>query len=198
MRDWGWHAPSRGRDIEYGLEITLEEAASGLEKIISVPHIENCDKCGGSGAKEGTSPKTCSKCNGSGQISYSRSVGGNSYVSFTQIVPCSKCRGEGAIIEDPCRECNGKGKVQREHRLRVKIPPGVESGGILRLRGEGDVGEKGTPAGDLYVSVNIKPHEIFQRRGNDLICEIPITFPQASLGAKIKVPTLDGQAQLKI
>lgn len=198
IRDWGWHPPSRGRDIEYGLEITLEEAASGLEEIISVPHIENCDKCDGSGAKPGTSPKTCSKCDGSGQIRYSRSVGGNSYVSFTQIVPCSKCHGEGTIIEDPCKECNGKGKVQREHKLSIKIPAGVESGGTLRLRGQGDVGERGAPAGDLYVSVNIKPHDVFQRRGNDLICEVPISFPQAALGVKINIPTLNGQARLKI
>ncbi len=195
--DWGWQGPARARDIGFNLEITLEEAAAGTEKIVSVPHIEICNVCKGNGAKPGTSPKTCSECKGSGQIRYSQSAN-NDHILFTQIVPCSKCKGKGKIIESLCKKCNGNGKVQGQHKVRIKIPAGVESGGVLRLTSEGDIGENGNTRGDLYVTLYIKPHKIFQRRGNDVICEVQISITQAALGTKIKVPTLDGSAVLKI
>lgn len=197
-RGWGWQSTPKGSDIEYNLEITLEEASTGVEKTIPVSNIENCDVCDGTGAKPGTSPESCTKCKGRGQLTYSRAAGGTSHVLFTQIVPCNNCNGRGTVIESPCKECQGEGKVQSQHEIKVTIPPGVESGGILKLSGQGDTGEGGAPAGDLYVIVHIKPHEIFHRQGNDVICEIPITFTQATLGAEIKVPTLDGGAYLKI
>ena len=171
---------------------------TGVEQDLSVPYIEKCDTCDGSGAEPGTSPKACQKCKGRGQVSYSRSAGGASHVLFTQIVPCSDCNGKGEIIESLCGECQGEGRVQRQRRINVKIPPGVESGSILRLSGQGDISEGGGSPGDLYITVYIRPHETFHRQGNDIICEIPMTFTQAALGAEIKVPTLDGEAYLKI
>lgn len=195
--DWGWQGAPRGRDLGINLEITLEEAASGTEKLVSIPHIEICNICSGNGAKPGTSPKTCSECKGNGQISYSQSAN-NDHILFTQIVPCRKCNGKGKIIESPCKKCNGQGKVRNQHKVRIKIPAGVESGGILRLGGEGDITENGLPRGDLYATLYIKPHEIFQRRGDDILCEVQISISQAALGTKIKVPTLEGNSTLKI
>ncbi|MBI5253648.1 MAG: molecular chaperone DnaJ [Euryarchaeota archaeon] len=187
--------PRKGADLAYELEITLEEAASGVSKKIEFHRTGVCSTCNGTGAKPGTSPKACPSCNGSGQISQTRRT---PFGHFTSITTCSRCRGEGKIIEVPCTVCGGRGAVQIPRSISVKIPPGVEEGSRLRIAGEGEAGERGAQPGDLYVIMHIKPHEIFIREGEDIFCEVPITFSQAALGDEIQVPTLDGRAKIKI
>lgn len=187
--------PRKGADLAYELEITLEEAASGASKKIEFYRTGVCNACHGSGAKPGTSPKICPSCNGSGQISQTRRT---PFGHFTSITTCSKCGGGGKIVEAPCPTCRGKGIVQIPRSISVKVPPGVEEGSRLRIAGEGEAGERGAQPGDLYVIMHIKPHEIFIRKGDDIFCEVPITFSQAALGDGIQVPTLDGGAKIKI
>lgn len=187
--------PRKGADLAYELEITLEEAASGASKKIDFYRTGVCSTCNGTGAKPGTSPKACPSCNGSGQISQTKRT---PFGHFTNITTCSRCRGEGKIIEVPCSACRERGTVQIPRSISVKIPPGVEEGSRLRIAGEGEAGERGAQPGDLYVIMHIKPHEIFAREGDDIFCEVPITFSQAALGDEIQVPTLDGRAKIKI
>ncbi|MFQ6062011.1 MAG: molecular chaperone DnaJ [Methanosarcinales archaeon] len=187
--------PSRGADLQYNLEISLEDAATGIETKIEVPRTETCKVCNGRGAKPGTEIKTCNTCHGTGQISRSRT---NGYMHFISTTICNACNGSGKIIESPCSECRGSGKVKRTRKISVKIPAGVDNGSRLRISGGGDAGEKGAPPGDLYVVVYVKPHSIFERVDDDIVCEIPISFTQAALGAEIEVPTLKGKAKLKI
>jgi len=186
---------NRGEDLVYDLEITLEEAAKGTEKEIVVPRTEKCEVCGGSGASPGTSPKTCPKCNGAGKVQHMRR---SSFAMYVQVTPCAECRGKGTLIESPCKECRGTGLVKRRRKISVKIPEGIDEGYQLRLRGEGEMGPNGGEAGDLYVLVHVKPHELFMREGDDLWHVLIIGYPQAALGAEVSVPTLDGSATIKI
>ena len=185
--------PQRGQDIRYDLEISLEQAYAGLAREIEVPRTERCSECNGSGAKPGTSPKRCPECGGAGQIQHVQKAG---FMHFARIEPCRKCRGKGTIIEKPCNQCHGSGIVERDRRISIKIPPGVDTGSQLLLRGEGDTPNGSGRRGDLYVVVRVKPHETFRREGNDLICNVDVSFSRAALGGDVQVPTLDGPANI--
>jgi molecular chaperone DnaJ len=189
------HGPQKGADLRYDLEISLEEAALGQEKDLKVQGFDVCDTCHGSGAKPGTSQKNCPKCNGTGEVRRTRNFGN---MHFTEIQTCTECHGRGVLIENLCKNCKGKGTVQRTHRIKLKIPPGIDDGYSLRLGGEGQPGTQGGPKGDLYVFLHVKPHRIFERHGDNILYEAQIGFPTAALGTKIYVPTLDGKAKLKI
>ena len=181
----------RGEHLQYNLEITLEEAASGIDTKLQIPRHETCDACRGTGAQPGSKPETCTSCRGQGQVRFSQGF-------LTVARPCPTCGGEGQILKNPCKECRGQGRQRKERLLTVTIPGGVEDGNQLRLSGEGEGGIHGGPAGDLYVVIHVKPHEIFLRRGPDLLCELPITFPQAALGSEVEVPVLGGKATLTV
>lgn len=192
----GWRqGPQRGADLRYDLEITLEEVATGLEKEIYVPRKEKCEDCKGSGAAPGTEPRRCSRCNGTGQLQRTTSIG---FGQFIQVETCNFCGGRGTVVDSPCKSCRGTGIVSQNRRILVKIPAGVDEGPRLRLVGEGEAGARGGPPGDLYVVVHVKSHEMFRRRGSDILYETFIGFVQAALGTEIDVPTLDGKAKLKI
>lgn len=187
--------PQRGADLRFDLEISFEEAAFGLEKEINLYRDETCDHCHGEGAEPGSKVESCPECNGTGYVRFTQNT------MFGQMVnerPCSRCKGEGKIISEPCKECRGKGTVKRNKKLKVKIPAGVDNGSRLRVSGEGEAGAKGGPNGDLYVYLYVKPHKFFERDGTTVLCEVPINIVQATLGADIKVPTLDGQVTMKI
>src|SRR5215216_1984815 len=181
----------RGADLRYDLEISLEEAASGMTAQLRIPRRETCDTCKGSGAAAGTQPESCSTCQGSGQVRYQQGF-------FSVARTCHVCRGAGRVIKNPCSECNGAGRVEREKQMEVKIPAGVETGSRLRVSGEGESGAQGGAAGDLYVVIHVAEHEQFERQGTNLYEAVPITFAQAALGAEIMVKTLDGEEKLKI
>jgi molecular chaperone DnaJ len=183
--------PHRGDDLRYNLEITLEEAALGCEKEISVTKLDKCETCDGSGAEAGSKLKTCATCGGRGQVLTSRGI-------FSIAQTCPHCKGQGRLLDKPCKACHGEGKRQRTSKIRLRIPAGVEGGSRLRSQGNGEAGFRGGPPGDLYVFLTVKHHEVFARDGDDLICEIPISFVQAALGAEIEVPTLEGRATIKI
>lgn len=187
--------PAKGPDLRYNLEITFEESAFGLEQDISVPRTEKCEKCGGSGAAPGSSSKTCTKCNGSGQIQFTQST---PFGRFVQSRVCDECHGDGKVIDNPCTQCGGTGNVRKTRKIHVKIPAGVDNGSRIRVTGEGEPGERGGPNGDLYIYIRIKPHKIFSREGNDVLTEIKISFPQASLGDEVEVHTLEGKVKLKV
>jgi molecular chaperone DnaJ len=180
-----------GADLRYDLDITFMEAAFGAAKDIDVEKYEACSTCNGTGAAPGTQPETCPRCRGRGQVTQTSGF-------FSISTTCPQCRGEGQIISDPCRTCRGTGRSKTRKTVSVKIPAGVEAGSRLRLRGEGEQGDFGGPYGDLYVFIDVKPHEIFQRSGDDVICRISVSFIQAALGASIEVPTLNGKEKLKI
>ncbi|CUA81513.1 chaperone protein DnaJ [Gulbenkiania indica] len=181
----------RGADLRYNMEITLEEAARGCEKQIRIPTHEACDTCHGTGAKPGTQPKTCATCGGHGQVRMSQG-----FFSIQQT--CPTCHGTGKQITDPCNKCHGAGQIKSNKTLNVKIPAGVDEGDRIRLAGEGEPGQNGGPAGDLYVVTHLKQHPVFQRDGMDLHCEMPISFATAALGGEVEIPTLDGVAKVKI
>lgn len=187
--------PERGRDLRYDLNLNLEQVAAGLETTIDVPRTEACPTCGGSGAKPGTSPTACSGCRGTGQVTRAQSTPFGQIVTSTT---CPKCRGRGQIVTSPCAECAGTGRVRRSRKINIKVPPGVEDGQHIKLRGQGDASPSGGPAGDLYVILNVLPHPRFQRRGSDLLLEMPVSITQAALGAEIEVPTLNGLAKLRV
>ncbi|MDO9372298.1 MAG: molecular chaperone DnaJ [Gammaproteobacteria bacterium] len=180
-----------GADLRYNLDLSLEEAVRGSTVKIRIPAHVACKTCGGSGAKAGTSPTTCTTCNGSGQIRMQQGF-------FALQQPCPRCHGSGKLIQDPCATCHGQGRVQEHKTLSVKIPPGVDSGDRIRLAGEGEAGQNGGPAGDLYVQVNVREHPIFTREESNLYCEMPISFVTAALGGELEVPTLEGRVNLKI
>ncbi|HUB86354.1 MAG TPA: molecular chaperone DnaJ [Verrucomicrobiae bacterium] len=184
-------APQRGDDLRYDLEITLEEAALGCEKEISVTKLDKCETCDGSGAETGSKLRTCATCGGRGQVLMSRGI-------FSIAQTCPNCKGAGKILEKPCKACHGEGKRQRSSKIKLRIPPGVDAGSRLRSGGNGEAGFRGGPAGDLYVLLHVKEHEIFQRDGDDLLCEVPVSFAQAALGAEVEVPTLESRATIKI
>jgi molecular chaperone DnaJ len=181
----------RGADLRYNLEISLEQAASGFDTTIRVPSWDKCETCSGSGAKAGTSASTCGTCNGHGQVRMQQG-----FFSIQQT--CPKCHGTGKVITDPCGTCNGAGKTKRNKTLEVKIPAGIDNGMRIRSSGNGEPGMNGGPPGDLYVEIHIKPHAVFQREGDDLHCEMPISFVKAALGGEIEVPTLNGKASFTI
>ncbi|REL32286.1 molecular chaperone DnaJ [Thalassotalea euphylliae] len=190
-RGGGGSRARRGSDLRYNLEMTLEEAVKGKSVEIKVPTYASCEPCGGSGAKKGTSAKTCGTCGGHGQVQMRQGL-------FAVQQTCPTCGGKGSVISDPCNACHGQGRVQKTKTLNAKIPAGVDTGDRIRLSGEGEAGEHGAPAGDLYVQVNVKDHPIFVRDENHLYCEVPISFATAALGGEIEVPTLEGKVKLKV
>jgi molecular chaperone DnaJ len=187
----GARRTQRGVDLRYDLSLSLEDAVSGKEVKIRIPVQVDCQFCGGTGAKPGTKPKTCTTCGGSGQVRMQQG-----FFSIQQT--CPTCRGTGSIIEEVCSHCRGRGRIQEEKTLSVRVPPGVDTGDRIRLAGEGERGEHGGPPGDLYVQIQVKAHPIFTREDNHLHCEVPIGFVTAALGGELEVPTLDGKVMLKI
>ena len=180
----------RGADIGYVMALSLEEAVGGIEKTIEVPTLDACDSCDGSGSADGKL-ETCSTCQGRGQVRFQRGI-------FSMQQACPHCGGRGQTIANPCGDCHGQGRIEDTKTLQVKIPPGVDNGDRIRLSGEGEAGPAGSPPGDLYVDVRVREHEIFKREGDDLHCEVPIRISQAALGDTIRVPTLDGEVELRI
>jgi molecular chaperone DnaJ len=182
---------SRGADLRYDLEITLEDALRGVEKEIELLKPETCEKCDGSGAEEGSRPTTCPTCRGQGQVISTR--------GFFQVQQtCPRCRGAGQTIDKPCTNCRGEGRMEKRSRIKLRIPAGIEEGSRLRSSGNGEAGFRGGSNGDLYVVIHIKQHAVFERDGVDLYCEVPVSFTTAALGGELEVPTLDGKASVKI
>lgn len=181
----------RGSDLRYNMELSLEEAVSGATVKIRIPTQVSCEECHGSGAKKGTKPSTCNTCGGHGQVRMEQGF-------FTVQKTCPRCSGTGQIVTDPCSACHGHGRKEERKTLSVKVPAGVDTGDRIRLANEGEAGENGGPPGDLYVHINVKEHEIFQREENDLYCDVPISFATATLGGEVKVPLIDGKVALKI
>ncbi|MBK6332908.1 MAG: molecular chaperone DnaJ [Thermomonas sp.] len=186
----GRQAPRRGADVGYVMELDLEEAVAGIEKRIEIPSLAECQPCKGSGSADGKID-TCGTCHGRGQVRMQRGP-------FAMQAPCPHCGGSGKAIANPCQTCDGAGRVEEDKTLSVKIPAGVDNGDRIRLAGEGEAGPAGTPPGDLYVEVRVREHEIFQRDGDDLHCEVPIRIAQAALGDSVRVPTLGGEVELRI
>ncbi len=189
------NAPRQGSDLQYTMTINFEDAAFGKETTIEIPREENCDTCKGTGAKPGTKVETCSHCSGSGQINVEQNT------PFGRIVnrsTCPHCRGTGKHIPSKCTSCSGTGKVKKRKKINVKIPAGIDDGQQLRVSGQGEPGINGGPSGDLYVVFHVREHEFFERDGDDVYCEVPLTFVQAALGDEIQVPTLHGKVNLKI
>jgi len=181
----------RGADLRYNLEIDLIDVLTGTEPTITIPKMRGCETCEASGARPGTSPETCSRCNGSGQMVFQQGF-------FRVNRPCDACGGAGQVIRDRCKDCRGTGRIEKEQTLTLTIPPGVDHGARLRLTGEGEAGIASGPPGDLYVVIGVREHELFERDGQDLYCEVPVQFVQAALGAEIEVPTLEGRVQVTI
>lgn len=187
--------PEQGDDIRADLDLTFEEAAFGTEKEVRISRKEKCQVCSGTGAKPGTAPETCPTCHGSGQIKVAQRT---PFGQFQSVRTCTQCSGSGTVIADPCQTCHGRGQVSKKRTIKVNVPAGVEDGMRLRVAAEGGSGLRGGPPGDLYVVLRVLPHKIFERRGNDIFCEYPISFAQAALGSEIEVPGLKGMAKLKI
>jgi molecular chaperone DnaJ len=183
--------PQRGADLRYDLEISFDEAARGSEKEITVTKLDACDACGGTGAEKGAHYQTCPTCGGRGQVISSRGI-------FSIAQTCPRCEGAGRTIDKPCRTCHGSGQRERTSKITLRVPAGVDNGSRLRSSGNGEAGKRGGPPGDLYVIIHVKAHEIFHRDGDDLLCDVPISFTIAALGGEIEVPTLEGKAQIKI
>ncbi|EEF80049.1 Chaperone protein DnaJ [Methylophaga thiooxydans] len=181
----------RGADLRYRLDLSLEEAVAGTTAKIRIPVNVECKTCDGSGAKKGTEPVTCTTCGGHGQVRIQQGF-------FTMQQACPHCGGTGKMIKDPCTDCHGEGFVQENKTLSVKVPAGVDTGDRIRLQGEGEAGSHGAPAGDLYVEVSVKRHDVFTRDGTNLFCDVPLSFVTAALGGDVEVPTLEGKANLKI
>jgi molecular chaperone DnaJ len=181
----------RGEDLRYDLDVTFEEAVQGAERRISVPRAAGCPTCGSNGCKPGTQPETCPACRGAGQVRFQQGL-------FQIAKTCGQCNGQGRVIRTPCPTCRGTGMSHETREIKVKVPAGVDDGSRLKLRGEGEPGVQGGPSGDLYVVLNVQPHAIFQREGAHIVCELPVSMVQATLGAKIDVPTLQGVVQMPI
>ena len=192
-RGGGPNVAQRGFDLETQVELTLAEVANGAEKTIEFERQDVCEACKGSGAKPGTSPTVCVQCGGQGRIAQ-QGFGG----MFRMVTTCPNCRGKGAVIRDHCTACRGSGRQMKQRVVTVKIPAGVHEGQAVRIGGEGEPGENGGPAGDLHCYITVKPHPIFSRHNNDIVCQVPVSFTQAALGAKIEVPTLKGREDLEI
>ena len=187
--------PQKGADLRYDLSISLEDAAFGKDMNIKIPRMETCEECGGSGAKKGTTPDECPDCHGTGMR---QTTTRTPFGTISNARPCERCHGSGKIVKTPCGHCHGNGKIRVERELKISIPRGIDEGQRLRISGGGQAGERGGQPGDLYVYINIKPHKFFTRQNTDVFCEVPISFVQAALGAKIDVPTIDGKVELTI
>ena len=191
----GEPGPERGSDLRVALEVVLEEASRGAERVIKVAREETCSVCFGTGAEKGSAPETCPTCRGAGQVRYARRT---AFGSFAQIATCPECAGAGKVIQHPCKACRGSGRARGEREITVKVPPGIEDGARLRLQGEGDAGMRGGGRGDLYIDISIAEHPVFQRRGRDLHYQMSVSIAQAALGDEIEIPTLDGPSPLQI
>ncbi|MDU4959817.1 MAG: molecular chaperone DnaJ [Sporomusaceae bacterium] len=189
------NGPERGADLRFDMEISFEQAAFGVETEVQIPRTEECATCHGSGAAAGTHPETCPQCKGSGQTQV---VQNTPFGRMVNVRTCERCRGEGKIVHTPCRDCKGQGRVRRSRKIKVKIPAGVDTGSRLRVAHEGEAGLRGGPQGDLYVYIFVKSHKLFAREGNDVLCEVPVSFVQAALGDEIDVPTLDGKVKMRV
>ena len=185
-------APKRGSSIRASITISFAEAMSGCEKELNVPRMESCESCGGSGCAPGTTAEICPDCRGSGQVRIQRGGGG---FAFTSTAPCSRCRGTGKLIHQPCGDCRGAGQVRRQRKIKVRVPAGIDDGQTISMRGQGNSGENGGPAGDLLVNVAVLPDPRFQREGRDLYMERAVSFTQAALGAELEVDTIDGKVK---
>ncbi len=182
---------ARGNDLRYDLEIDFEDAARGLEKEITFNRLDTCPECNGRGTAGDARAETCPTCRGQGQVAHSRGF-------FTVATTCPRCRGAGEIIKNPCQKCSGEGRAEQRRKIKLRIPAGIDDGSRLRSSGNGEAGTRGGPAGDLYVVIHVRPHDLFTRHGDDILCEMPIGFSTAALGGEIDVPTLNGPARLKI
>jgi len=189
------NAPQRGETLQQRIMLSFEEAAFGCEKEITINRTESCDECGGTGAEKGTSVETCSNCHGSGVVMQTQRT---PLGMFQTQGACPNCRGTGKIIRKPCKKCGGTGKMRKSRTLKVNIPAGIDDGQSIQLRGQGNAGVNGGPSGDVIVTISIRPHPLFTRDGNNVICEIPISFPQAALGDTLQVPTIDGKVEYTI
>ena len=186
------NAPQRGESIRLSLAISFEEAAFGCEKEVSVDRMEQCGTCHGSGCAAGTSPEVCPDCHGTGQVQVRRQT---PMGVFATSAPCGKCGGKGKIIHQPCPDCRGSGAVRKRKTIQVSIPAGIDNGQTISVRGQGSAGKNGGPAGDLLVTITVRPHELFRREGSSVLCDAPITFAQAVLGAELEIPTIDGKVK---
>lgn len=186
------NAPQRGESIRLSVAIGFEEAAFGCEKSVSISRMEDCDTCHGNGCADGTTPEVCPECHGSGQVQVRRQT---PMGVFASSAPCSKCGGKGKIIHQPCGECRGSGQIRKNKTIQASIPAGIDNGQTISIRGQGNAGKNGGPAGDLLLTITVRPHELFRREGTSVLCEAPITFPQAVLGAELEIPTIDGKVK---
>ncbi len=189
------NAPKRGDDVQVRVDLTFEEACFGKEVEVSVRRMEKCSDCGGSGSAKGSSPVNCGNCNGTGQV---KTVQNTIFGQMQNVRPCPKCGGKGKIVTNPCTSCNGRGEVFKTRKIKVKIPAGIDTGQIVSVSGQGNAGKNGGVNGDLLVAINVKKHSFFTRQGYDVVCEFPITFVEAALGAEIEVPTIDGKVSYDI
>lgn len=187
--------PRRGTSLKVSVKVTLAEAATGVQRTIRVPIMQTCDRCGGKGAEPGSRVRTCATCQGAGEV---RQVQRSMLGQFVSVRPCPECHGEGTRIERPCGTCDAAGRVRREKKIKIDVPAGISSDDYLKLRGRGNHGVRGGPPGDIIVRVEVEPHDRFQRRGDDLVYDLPVTFSQAALGAELTVPTIDGEAEFAI
>lgn len=189
------NAPQKGRDLRYSINLTFEQACFGCDIEMNISRMESCESCNGNGAEPGTSPTTCSVCRGTGQVTtVQRTLFGN----MQSTRPCSSCNGTGKIITNPCKSCYGHGVAKKNRKIKVKVPAGIDDEQIIPLRGQGDAGKNGGPAGDLLIIARVKDHKIFTRQGYDILCDFPVTFVEATLGAEIEVPTIDGKVKYTI
>ena len=186
------NAPQRGESIRMSLAISFEEAAFGCEKAVTVERMEQCETCRGNGCAPGTTPEVCPDCRGTGQVQVRRQT---PMGVFATSAPCSKCGGKGQIIHQPCKDCHGSGTVRRRKTIQATIPAGIDNGQTISIRGQGNAGKNGGPAGDLLITITVRPHELFRREGTSVLCEAPITFTQAVLGAELEIPTIDGKVK---
>ena len=190
-----YRGPQRGNDLRYDMTVSFEEAVFGAEKQIEIPVLQFCERCSGSGAEPGSGATTCPRCHGSGEL---RRVQQSVFGQFVNVVMCETCQGEGQVVGSPCKECRGQGRQQRKKRLTVKIPAGVDRGQQIRLSGEGEIGPKGGPPGDLYVVLEVQEHAFFRRDGYDIYFELPINVAQAALGTDVTIPTLEGEMEFRV
>ena len=189
------NGPQRGESIRVGVTVSFEEAAFGCEKEVTVDRVDQCPTCKGSGCEPGTTPEVCTQCGGSGQVQQRRQTPMGVFATTTT---CPKCGGRGKIIHSPCKDCNGTGQQRKRKTIQVNIPAGIDNGQTISLRGQGNAGRNGGPAGDLLITVTVRPHQLFRREGNDVLCEAPITFTQAVLGGEMEIPTIDGKVKYDI
>jgi len=186
------NAPQRGESIRMSLILSFEEAAFGCEKAVTVERLEPCSSCQGSGCAEGTTPEVCPDCHGTGTVQVRRQTPMGVFATSS---PCTRCGGQGKIIHQPCKECRGAGSVRQRRTIQASIPAGIDNGQTISIRGQGNAGKNGGPAGDLLITITVRPHEIFRREGTSVLCEAPITFAQAALGAELEIPTIDGKVK---